>query len=238
MSDAFSIAWTRRVRFGALAAVLLPSGTEPVSEAVLSRLAPEERALALEEKGRRQIEVAGGRLAARAAAAMLDAQWPALLSGSEREPLTPPGWSVSISHKTDLALALVGPAHEGTLGIDLEGDARERMTIAERICRPEEFASVQALPETSRWKNVLVRFAVKEAVYKAVFPHVRHFFGFQAAHIDVENAAKVTLFLPPEDPPVELETELEWLSPQRVLAMVRAHSPVESPSTSALRTST
>lgn len=222
MSDAFPIAWVRKVRFGALAAVSLPAGTSTVSEEVLTRLAPGERAAALAESARRQIELVGGRLAARAAASSLGIEWPALLSGSEREPLTPVSWSVSISHKNDLALALVGPSNEGTLGIDLEGDARERIAIAERVCRPEELDEVNALPENTRWKNVLVRFAVKEAVYKAVYPHVRHFFGFQAAHIDVVNAARVTLFLPPEDPRVELETELEWLSEQRVVAMVRA----------------
>jgi enterobactin synthetase component D len=217
VSEAFSIAWTRQVRFGALAAVPLPAGTEPVEASVLARLEPEERAFALSEHGRRQIEIVGGRLAARAAAG---GSWPALLPGPEREPLPPARWSVSISHKNDLALALVGRAADGTLGIDLEGDARERIAIAERVCRPEEFAEVQALPETERWKNVLVRFAVKEAVYKAVYPHVRHFFGFQAARVN--SAGEVTLFLPPEDPSVRLETELEWLSPQRVLAMVRA----------------
>lgn len=222
MSELFPIAWVRKVRFGALAAVPLPAGTDAVSADVLDRLEPEERTLALSERGRRQIEVVGGRLAARAAALKLGASWPALLSGDEREPLTPHGWTVSISHKQDLALALVAPAEHGTVGIDLEGDARERMSIAERVCRPEEFAEVQALPERARWKQVLVRFAVKEAVYKAVYPHVRHFFGFQAAHIDVENAARVTLFLPPEDPAIDVETELEWLTPQRLVAMVRA----------------
>lgn len=236
MSDAFSIAWVRQVRFGALAAVPLPSGTNPVAPDVLERLAPEERALALAEGGRRQIELVGGRLAARAAARHLGASWPALLPGPEREPIGHADWSVSISHKADLALALVAPSQQGTIGIDLEGDARERMAIAERICRPEEFEEVNALPEAARWKSVLVRFAVKEAVYKAVYPHVRHFFGFQAAHIDVENAARVTLFLPPEDPRVELETELEWLSPHRVLAMVRVTQPLLD--TSSLRTST
>jgi len=217
VSEAFTIAWTRPVRFGVLAAVPLPAGTAPVDEAVLARLAPEERAFALSEHGRRQIEIVGGRLAARAAAG---GSWPALLPGPEREPLPPEGWSVSISHKNDLALALVGRADDGTLGIDLEGDARERIAIAERVCRPEEFEEVQTLPEAERWKNVLVRFAVKEAVYKAVYPHVRHFFGFQAARVDAGGL--VTLFLPPEDPSVRVETELEWLSPQRVLAMVRA----------------
>lgn len=218
--EAFSIAWIRQVRFGVLAAVPLPSGTDPVGEAVLTRLAPDEQVFARSERGRRQIEIVGGRLAARAAAEHAGCAWPALLPGAEREPLAPSGWCVSVSHKNDLALALVGRADAGTLGLDLEGDARERLAIAERVCRPEEFDEVQALPEAERWKNVLVRFAVKEAVYKAVFPHVRHFFGFQAARVSATG--DVTLFLPPEDPAVRVETELEWLSPQRVLAMVRA----------------
>jgi 4'-phosphopantetheinyl transferase EntD len=93
------------------------------------------------------------------------------------------------------------------------------MSIASRICRPEELAEIEALPEDQRWPAVMVRFAVKEAVYKAVFPFVRHFFGFQAARVDGE---RVTLFLPAEDPGIEVESELEWLSADRVLAMIRA----------------
>lgn len=224
MSEPFSIAWTRNLRFGVLAAVPLPSGIEPVPAAVLSRLPEAERVLALSEKGRRQIELAGGRLAARAAAQAAGFEWPALLCGEEREPLAPEGLTVSISHKADLALALVARSEAGTLGIDLEGDERQRISIAERVCRPEEFEAVQALPEAERWKNVLVRFAVKEAVYKAVYPHVRHFFGFQAARVEPTDG-RVTLFLPESDPPIEVETELEWLSELRVLALVRAHVP-------------
>lgn len=217
----FDVAWVQKVRFGVLAAVPLPSGTEPVSVEVLARLHPDERAMVTAEKGRRQIEYAGGRLAAREAARVLGCEWPALLSGAEREPLAPNGLTVSISHKNDLAVALVAHATEGHVGIDLEGDGRNRMTIASKVCRPEELTEVEALPEAERWPAVMVRFAVKEAVYKAVFPMVRHFFGFQAARVEVPGGA-VTLFLPAEDPVVTTETELLWLSPERVLAMVRA----------------
>lgn len=221
VSEPFSIAWAKEVRFGVLVAVPLPSGPEPVAAEVLARLAPEERAFALSERGRRQIEIVGGRIAARAAAERAGATWPALLQSAEREPLAPEGWVVSLSHKNDLVLALVAPSSAGTIGIDLEGDERQRLSIAERVCRPEEFAAVEALADDAKWKNVLVRFAVKEAVYKAVFPHVRHFFGFQAAAVEPSTGA-VTLYLPPEDPPVIVETELEWLSELRLLAMVRA----------------
>ncbi len=218
----FEVAWVRTVRFGVLAAVPLPAGTEPVPEVVLARLAPEERALAGVERGRRQIEYAGGRLAARAAAEVLGVPWGPLLTNDQREPLTAVGVTASITHKADLAIALVARDAAGKVGVDLEGDGRSRMTIASKVCRPEELAEIESLPESERWNEVMVRFAVKEAVYKAVFPFVRHFFGFQAARVDVRDASKVTLFLPAEDPVMGLETELEWLSPERVIAMVRA----------------
>lgn len=218
----FDLAWVQEVRFGVLAAVPLPGGTEPVPDAVLARLHPEERALVTAERGRRQIEYAGGRLAAREAARVAGIDWPPLLSGAEREPLVPPGVTASISHKNDLAIALVARSQHGLVGIDLEGDGRNRMTIASKVCRPEELAEVEALPEPERWPAVMTRFAVKEAVYKAVYPIVRHFFGFQAARVAVPSG-EVTLLLPPEDPAVQTETEVRWLSNERVLAMVRAN---------------
>jgi 4'-phosphopantetheinyl transferase EntD len=216
----FELAWIKKVRFGVLAAVPLPAGTEPVPDTVLVRLREEERAAALEERGRRQIEYAGGRLAARAAAEFLGVDWPAMLSGVEREPLCPSGLTVSISHKADLALALVARSADGFVGIDLEGDGRKRLAIASKVCRPEELAEVEALEEPARWPAVMVRFAMKEAVYKAVFPIVRHFFGFQAARVSA--VGDVTLLLPPEDPAIDVESELEWMSAERVIAMVRA----------------
>ncbi len=195
---------------------------EPVPEAVLARLTPEERAFATGERGRRQIEYAGGRLAARAAAQALGVDWGPLMTGEEREPLGPVGFTVSITHKNDLAIALVARDAEGCVGIDLEGDGRARLSIASKVCRPEELLEVEALPEQEKWPSVMVRFAVKEAVYKAVFPFVRHFFGFQAASVDVHDGARVTLYLPAEDPVMVVESELEWINPERVLAMVRA----------------
>jgi enterobactin synthetase component D len=218
----FDVAWVRRVRFGALAAVHLPAGIAPLAPELLARLAPEEATLALEERGRRQIEFAGGRLAARAAAELLGVGWGPLLKGEgERNPIAPAGLTASISHKTDLALALVAPEAEGLVGVDLEGDGRQRLAIASRVCRPEELASCAELPDAERWTEVMTRFAIKEALYKAAWPRVRHFFGFQAAHVELRPALRVTLELPPEDPRLEIEADLEWLSPVRLVAMVR-----------------
>ena len=110
------------------------------------------------------------------------------------------------------------------VGIDLEGGARDRSAIMTRVCRPEELVEVQALPEAERWPNVMLRFAVKEAIYKALAPRLGRFFGFQAARVDVRSREKVEieLFLEPTDPRFEPEAELLWLDEHRVVAMVRA----------------
>ncbi|MBL8917269.1 MAG: 4'-phosphopantetheinyl transferase superfamily protein [Myxococcaceae bacterium] len=225
MTAPFSTAWVRTTRFGTLAAVPMPSGLEPVGQEVLAQLHPREAALATAERGRRQIELAGGRLAWRAAAKErgLDGSFP-LLADSARAPLPPPGFSVSLTHKEDLALALVAPDADGLVGIDLEGGARDRSSIRTRVCRPEELREVDALAEAERWPNVMVRFAVKEAVYKAIAPRLGRFFGFQAARVDVlsREAARVTMFLEPDDPAFDVECALEWLDDGRLLAMVRA----------------
>jgi 4'-phosphopantetheinyl transferase EntD len=225
VASPFETAWVRATRFGTLAAVPLPAGLEPVPGEALARLHPREAALATAERGRRQIELAGGRLAWRAAAAHLgiDPDF-ALLADSGRVPLAPPGLSVSLTHKEDLALALVARDTDGLVGVDLEGGARDRSSIRTRVCRPEELREVDALPEADRWPNVMVRFAVKEAVYKAIAPRLGRFFGFQAARVDVlsREAAQVTMFLEPSDPSFEVECALEWLDDGRLLAMVRA----------------
>ncbi|MBL8934656.1 MAG: 4'-phosphopantetheinyl transferase superfamily protein [Archangium sp.] len=226
MTEPFVPSWVKQVRFGVLAGVPLPPGLEPVSPAVLSRLHPKEAAFASEERGRRQIEVTGGRLAFRAAASAFGADvsaWP-LLADSARAPLGPPGLTVSLTHKEDLAIAFVGASDLGLVGIDLEGGPRDRSAIMARVCRPEELSVVQALSEAERWPNVMIRFAVKEAIYKAIAPQLGRFFGFQAARVDVESKERVaiTMFLETDDPSYAVDSELVWLDDGRLIALVRA----------------
>ena len=218
MAEPFSLAFSRRCAFGDLAAVNLPDGVEAVTEAVLARLDPEERELAMQLRARRQIEFTGGRLAWRT----LRPSAGPLKSGANGEPLAPTGLSVSVTHKRELAVALVGEASAGTLGLDLEGDGRERMTIAERVLRPEEFAAVQRLPVAEQWPAVLLSFALKEAAYKAIHPHLRRFVGFQEAWVSLGASVEVRILTRPGEPRLSLEGGWEALPGSRVLALVRA----------------
>ncbi len=226
VTEPFRTAWVQTTRFGVLAGVTLPSGLAPVPDEALAGLHPRERQLARAERGRRQIELVGGRLAFRAAAraAGLDVAGHALVTDAAGAPIAPAGCSVSLSHKEPLAVALVGKRGEGSLGVDLEGGARDRSSIASRVCRPEELALVEALPQAERWPDVMVRFAVKEAVYKAIAPDLGRFFGFQAARVDRYGASgyAVTMFLEPADPRFDVEAEVLPLDGGSVVALVRA----------------
>ena len=171
--------------FGWLAAVSLPEGLEPVAAAVLARLDPAEAAHARTLRGRRQIEWTGGRLALRAAARAAGLALPAVLPGARGEPLLPPAVQASISHKRAMALALVGTG-PACLGLDVEEPEPARPAIASRVLRDEELAAVEALPEAERWPAILRRFAAKEAIYKALHPHVRRYVAFSEASVSLE----------------------------------------------------
>lgn len=107
-----------------------------------------------------------------------------ILSDDRGAPILPDGWVGSVSHKGTFAAALVAPAGRGHVGVDLELAAPPRLDIAPRILTPRELA---ALPD--RGRAVTLRFAIKEAIYKAVAPYVRRYVGFTEVELDLDGAA-------------------------------------------------
>ncbi|MBA3541646.1 MAG: 4'-phosphopantetheinyl transferase superfamily protein [Deltaproteobacteria bacterium] len=110
-------------------------------------------------------------------------------------PVTPAGWLGSISHKAGHAVALVAPADAtgARVGVDLERTDRTRVDIARRILTPRELA---ALPTAAseRFRAVLLRFSIKEAIYKAIDPFLRRYVGFQEVELAIadDGTAHVT----------------------------------------------
>jgi 4'-phosphopantetheinyl transferase EntD len=181
--------------FGCLAAVSLPSDLAPVPPEVFARLDPEEQSLGRELKGRRQVAFVGGRIAFRMAAASARLPTGPLLTGPRGEPTLPPGVAGSIAHKRTLAIALVGPSSRGTLGVDLEELLPDRSAIARRVLRPEEVAAVTCTPPEARWREILLRFSVKEALYKALHPLLRRYVHFDEASVAIGPGDDVGLVL-------------------------------------------
>lgn len=211
MSEPFSTAFAERGPFGALVGIHLPLGVEPPPEQVSERLHPEEREALEKHRGRRAAEWAGGRLAMRLAAQELGAELGPVLRGPRGEPLLPERYSGSISHKRRLAVALLGLAEDGTVGVDLEEVEPARMSILGRVLRPEEEATVLELPEEARWGALLERFAIKEAVYKALHPHLQRYVGFTEASISKEPGGppRVALHLEKGEGPFRVEVHTQ-----------------------------
>jgi 4'-phosphopantetheinyl transferase EntD len=208
--------------FGLLSGVHLPRDAAPVALDVLEKLHVEERQHASTLAGHRQVEWVGGRLALHRAIRQLGVRSGPILTGSRGEPLLPPGISASVSHKRGLAVALAARQVHGTLGLDLEDLGPPRPNIARMILRPEELKVVDELTADRRWVAILLRFALKEAVYKALHPHLNRYVGFQEASVSLslDGTAEVTLDLKEPAPPFLVSARFQWLE-ERVLATVR-----------------
>ncbi|MCO4743602.1 MAG: 4'-phosphopantetheinyl transferase superfamily protein [Proteobacteria bacterium] len=207
---------------GVVTAVSLPETPSPVPDAVLSRLAPQEAEFAKELRGFRQVQFVGGRLALRSAAAQLGMKLPAALPDERGAPKLPPRVAGSVSHKRTIAVAMVARANGRTLGVDVEEYLPARMSIAPKILRPAELEALQALPEENQWLALVLRFSIKESIYKAIDPYVKRYVGFHEAEVDpdLEGAARVSLHLKNGEGPFEVDARYAWLE-GRLLTSVR-----------------
>jgi 4'-phosphopantetheinyl transferase EntD len=209
----FTVAFHHATPHGALTAVHLVDSPDPAPEGVLARLPPQEAELARSLRGYRQGQFVAGRIALRRACEQLGVQPPPLLATDRGAPLLPPGLAGSVSHKRTLAIGMVAASHGGTLGCDLEDYAPPRLGIASHILTAGELDEVTALPEANRWTAVLLRFSIKEAIYKALDPYVRRYVGFHEAIVtpDLQRSARVELRLAHGEGPFEVEARYDWL---------------------------
>lgn len=227
----FDVAFHHATPHGVVTAVHLPDSPDPVPEEILARLPAAEAAHARTLGGFRQPSFVGGRLALRRAAEQLGQPIVGpILPDGRGTPLLPTGLAGSISHKRTLAVGMVSSAAHGSLGVDLEDYGPPRPSIAPSVLRPEELAVVEALPEPRRWIAVLVRFSIKESVYKAVDPFVRRYVGFHEASVepDLQGGAQVTLHLANGEGPFVVDARYEWLH-GRLLTSVRLRAASDGP---------
>ncbi len=205
---------------GIAAGVHLPAGSSPVPTEVLAQLHPDERALARTMGGFRQVQFVGGRLALGQIFPELGVRRRGVLSNRHGAPELPAGVVGSVSHKSDLAVAMLCRGTHG-LGIDLEDTDRDRPGVARRVLRAEELAAVEALPPDRQWRDTVLRFSTKEAVYKALHPFLERYIGFGEVAVwpcpDGED--RVEPFLSPGEGPFQFDARHYWVD-SRVLTTV------------------
>ncbi len=168
--------------------------TEDRVASALAQLPAAEQALAQGMSSSRRRELVAGRAALHATLAELA---PALasapiLADDRGAPVLPAGWYGSISHKGNRAAALIAPAGEARVGIDLERAAPPRQDIARWILTRREQDTLD-----DRGRGATLRFSIKEAIYKAIDPFVRRYVAFTEVELDVaDGIAHVTSELP------------------------------------------
>ena len=196
-----------------ITAVHIPDRPDPVPESVLDAMPGPEAAHARTLRGYRQVSFVGGRLALRDATAQLGHQVPPILPDGRNRPVLPPQLAGSITHKRDLAIGMASLAVHGTIGVDLEDYAPARLGIEGHVLVDAERRAIADLDADRRWIALLVRFSIKESIYKAVDPYVQRYVGFHEATVDpdLQGSATVRLDLANGEGPFAVDARYEWL---------------------------
>lgn len=126
-----------------------------------------------------------GRLAAhRAIEALGHGSIAPVRRNDDGSPDWPSGLIGSISHTADLAVAAVAEErHAGGLGVDIEDVWRTPVNHSGHIEGLVADAMERAWIAGDRSRLILL-FSAKEAIFKALYPRHRAFFGFEAAHLE------------------------------------------------------
>jgi phosphopantetheine--protein transferase-like protein len=202
------------------------------------QLHPLEAALARTLPGPRRATFVAGRTAIRTAMASLrEVPSPGdtpILRTPRGAPLLPGAVTGSVTHKRTLAMAAVAP-RGGTLqhiGLDLEARPTahdlERPSIARRILTAAELSWLEQFEHDAlhQREQLLVHFALKEAVYKAIDPFVERYVRFTEVDLDLTHAddVRVTLHLP--DPSVaNIRVDAHWHTDgDWIVAMAYSHA--------------
>ena len=218
----YRIVYKDALPHGIVVGIALPAEGAPPDEKALEGLHPDERGACERHRGFRLASFVGGRLAAHGAIQGLGGPFTGIGTGPRGAPLPPQGISLSITHKKHLAIALAARSELGDLGVDLEDLAPIREGIADRVLRPEEVELIAGLPEDRRWIATVVRFSLKEAVYKALAPRLQRYIGFSEASVllRTDGQAAVELHLESGPTPAEIDARFTWLD-RAVLSTVR-----------------
>lgn len=134
----------------------------------------------------RRAEFAAGRTCARAALRLLGGAPGPILRGHKREPIWPSGVVGSITHTSNYCCAAVGWNRQVlSIGIDAEVDEELPEKIWHTIACKEEIEMLDRLtPKSVNWGKVL--FSAKESLFKAWYPVMRSWLGFEQARVKLD----------------------------------------------------
>jgi phosphopantetheine--protein transferase-like protein len=195
----------------------------PIDERHAGALSADERALASTYAERRLRTFATGRAVLKDALARAGGHADSIARSARGAPILPGGYRGSLSHKDEIAVALVAASHEDvTLGVDVElADAATR-DITSHVLTPREIDALAHLRDEARARAVIERFSVKEAFYKAIDPKLGRFVGFLEVEVELDDDGRTRFVTPVLDALQPLTVEgLVWRRDDVVVTSVR-----------------
>lgn len=139
---------------------------------------------------KRKAEFLAGRHCAQQALSLLGVQHSTIGIGKLKNPLWPKGIKGSISHCSDVAVAVVSHApHVLGIGIDIEEQIEEDMIeqVGTYVLLNDEKQLLQQKTMTTVQVFTLI-FSMKESFFKAAFPLVKSYFDFDAVTVlDIDH---------------------------------------------------
>ncbi|TLX46246.1 phosphopantetheinyl transferase [Pseudoalteromonas phenolica] len=143
---------------------------------------------------KRQAEYLAGRLCATQALTALNIDNPIVHTADDRVPIWPAGTFGSITHTKGIAGAIAGLQDRATaVGIDVEKlmkDSQETK-LQTHILRDDEKTQFHELGKQVT-HPLSVIFSAKESIYKALYPFVKKYFGFDKAKLIAFNDTILT----------------------------------------------
>lgn len=208
----YQILFEETLPLGHLTAVSLPEPSGHKGESTLGSLESPERSVALDLPERRRIPWIGGRIALKNSLKHFEAPIVPILATPRGAPRLPSGFVGSVSHKKTKAVGLVAPDSGWTIGVDLEEQKPPRERIESMILTEKEISEIKSTASGVPWRELLLRFSIKEAIYKAIDPYVKRFVGFKEVTVtpNKNGTATVQWHLKKKEGP--FTTEAHWLN--------------------------
>ena len=135
----------------------------------------------------RQQAFAQGRDCARDSLRAIGLPPTAIPVGEQRAPLWPAGITGAIAHCQEIAVAAAARCEVvAGLGIDIEEAGPLESGVIDLICTPAERVHLE---RNAHSDHARLYFAIKESIYKCVWPFVRRFIDFQEVEVELDLEA-------------------------------------------------
>ncbi|MBB1332177.1 4'-phosphopantetheinyl transferase superfamily protein [Pseudoalteromonas sp. SG43-7] len=138
---------------------------------------------------KRRAEYLAGRFCAKQVLTALNIPCFDIISGPDRAPIWPKNIIGSITHTQGIAMAIACQHTDiAGIGIDIEQlmSAKQELELQKQILHPDEYPLFRRLAGQLSHPLTVI-FSAKESIFKALYPSVKQFFGFEAAQLIAFN---------------------------------------------------